>query len=62
MHALFLIMEVLQCYMHVCVCLPRVIIIPIWCILLYRKENSLFDEMTNFVNQAFGNGKSDVSN
>ena len=28
---------------------------------MYRKENSLFDEMTNFVNQAFGNGKADVS-
>ena len=61
MHALFVIMEVLQCYMYVCVS-ARVIFIPIWCILLYRKENSLFDEMTNFVNQAFGNGKSDVSN
>jgi hypothetical protein len=30
--------------------------------ILYRKENSLFDEMTSLVNQAFGNGKADVSN
>ena len=26
-----------------------------------RKENSFFDEMSNFVNQTFGNGKADVS-
>ena len=26
-----------------------------------RKENSFYDEMANFVNQAFGNGKGDVS-
>ena len=38
-----------------------IIFLLLVCIILYRKENSLFDEMTNFVNQAFGNGKSDVS-
>ena len=55
-----------MCMRCECVCVSVhtccVIITPIWCILLYRKENSLFDEMTNLVNQAFGNGKADVSN